>query len=71
MVSIPIMYLHFSIDGKCYVKQLQASLNAFNNSSSKVRVLITSTKACAERINLIGASRVVLLDIIRNASIEK
>ena len=44
--------------------------NAFKDPSSKVRVLRASTKACAEVINLISASRVVLLDIIFNAFVE-
>ena len=38
------LYLHFSIHRKCDVKQLQPSVNAFNESPSKVRVLLTSTK---------------------------
>ena len=57
-----------NIHGKCDIKQLQASINAFNDSSSKVRVLLTSTKACIKGINLIGASRVVLIDIVWNST---
>ncbi|POO03108.1 hypothetical protein TorRG33x02_011690 [Trema orientale] len=60
----------FYMDGKCDVKQRQSSINAFNDPSSKVRVLLASTKACAEGINLVGASRVVLLDIVWNPSVE-
>ena len=65
------IYLYFSIHGKCDVKQLQASINVFNNSSSKVKVLLNSTKECAEGINLVGASKVVLVDIVWNPSVEK
>ena len=34
-------------------------------------ILLASTKACAEGINLADASRVVLLDIVLNPSIER
>ena len=47
------------IDGKQDVKKCQASSNTFNDLSNKVNVLFTSTKACFEGINLVGASRVV------------
>ena len=54
------------IDGKQDVKKRQASSNAFNDLSNKVNVLFAPTKACFEGINLVGASRVVYLDVVRN-----
>ncbi|XP_062073832.1 SNF2 domain-containing protein CLASSY 4-like [Humulus lupulus] len=61
----------FYMDGKMDIKQRQSSINAFNNPSSKVRVLLASTRACAEGINLVGASRVVLLDLLWNPAVER
>ncbi|OMO77484.1 SNF2-related protein [Corchorus olitorius] len=59
------------MDGKCHIKQRQSSINAFNDPTSKARVLLASTKACSEGINLIGGSRVVLLDVTWNPSVER
>ncbi|KAF3652859.1 hypothetical protein FXO38_15894 [Capsicum annuum] len=39
--------------------------------SSSFKVLLASTEACSEGITLIGASRVVLLDALRNPSVEQ
>ena len=50
---------------------MRASINVFNDSSGKVRVLLNLTKACAEGINFVGVLRVALLDIVWNPSIEK
>ncbi|KAL2901481.1 SNF2 domain-containing protein CLASSY 3 [Bienertia sinuspersici] len=44
---------------------------AFNDPRSEARVLLASTKACCEGINLVGASRVVLLDVVWNPSVER
>ncbi|XVF18408.1 hypothetical protein REPUB_Repub11eG0018800 [Reevesia pubescens] len=57
--------------GKCDIKQRQCSINVFNNPMSKARVLLASTKACSEGINLVGCSRVVLLDVTWNPSVER
>lgn len=61
------------IDGKQDVKKRQASSNAFNDLSNKVKVsfAFASTKACFEGINLVGASRFVLLDVVRNPSVVR
>lgn len=61
----------FHMDGKREIKKRQALINTFNDPTSEVRVLLASTKACSEGINLIGASRVVLLDVVWNPSVER
>ncbi|XVF00298.1 hypothetical protein REPUB_Repub03eG0272700 [Reevesia pubescens] len=62
-----IFYMH----GKLDIKQRQHSINAFNDPTSKARVLLASTKACSEGISLVGGSRVVLLDVTWNPSVER
>ncbi|XVF24407.1 hypothetical protein REPUB_Repub13aG0125200 [Reevesia pubescens] len=62
-----ILYMH----GKCDIKERQYSINVFNDPTSKARVLLASTKACSEGINLVGGSRVVLLDVTWNPSVER
>lgn len=59
------------MDGKIDSKQRQSSIGIFNNPKSEARVLLASTKACSEGISLIGASRVVLLDVVWNPSVER
>ncbi|XP_020978548.1 SNF2 domain-containing protein CLASSY 3-like isoform X1 [Arachis ipaensis] len=57
--------------GKQEAKLRQASIHTFNDPNSKVKVMLASTKACYEGISLVGASRVVLLDVVWNPSVEK
>ena len=52
------------MDEKLDVNQRQISINSLNDPKSDVKVLLASTKACSEGISLIGASRVVLLDVL-------
>ncbi|PHT59955.1 hypothetical protein CQW23_02318 [Capsicum baccatum] len=59
------------MDGKLGVKQRQISINSLNDPKSDVKVLLASIKACSEGISLVGASRVVLLDILWNPSVEQ
>ncbi|KMS97665.1 hypothetical protein BVRB_5g124950 [Beta vulgaris subsp. vulgaris] len=62
-----LLYMH----GKQDVKERQSSIRLFNDPRSKARVLLASTKACCEGIHLVGASRVVLLDVVWNPSVER
>ncbi|GMI85084.1 hypothetical protein HRI_002177700 [Hibiscus trionum] len=62
-----ILFMH----GKCEIKQRQCWINVFNDPKSKARVLLASTKACSEGINLVGGSRLVLLDVTWNPSVER
>ncbi|XP_055815221.1 SNF2 domain-containing protein CLASSY 4-like [Solanum dulcamara] len=59
------------MDGKLDVKQRQMSINSLNDPKSDVKVLLASIKACSEGISLVGASRVVLLDVLWNPSVEQ
>ncbi|KAJ0234679.1 SNF2 domain-containing protein CLASSY 4 [Hirschfeldia incana] len=49
----------------------QHLINNFNRPDSKSKVLLASTGACSEGIHLVGASRVVLLDVVWNPSVER
>ncbi|KAK9094977.1 hypothetical protein Scep_026446 [Stephania cephalantha] len=59
------------MDGKLNMENRQSLIKSFNDPSSKVRVLLASIKACREGISLIGASRVVLLDVVWNPSVVR
>ncbi|KAK6935065.1 Helicase, C-terminal [Dillenia turbinata] len=59
------------MDGQCDMKHRQSSINLFNDENGEARVLLASIKSCSEGISLVGASRVVLLDVVWNPSIEK
>ncbi|KAK4416090.1 SNF2 domain-containing protein CLASSY 3 [Sesamum alatum] len=59
------------MEGKMGQKDRQNLINAFNDPRSEAKVLLASTKCCSEGINLVGASRVVLLDVVWNPSVER
>ncbi|XP_068650814.1 SNF2 domain-containing protein CLASSY 3-like [Aristolochia californica] len=59
------------MDGSIVMKHRQSRIDSFNDPFSEVKVLLASTKACCEGINLTGASRVVLLDVVWNPSVER
>ncbi|XP_019179594.1 PREDICTED: SNF2 domain-containing protein CLASSY 3-like isoform X2 [Ipomoea nil] len=59
------------MDGEIDVHHRQASINTLNDPKSEVKVLLASTRACCEGINLVGASRVVLLDVVWNPSVKR
>nr|GMD97291.1 SNF2 domain-containing protein CLASSY 4-like [Ipomoea batatas] len=59
------------MDGKIDAKYRQDRISAFNNPASVAKVLLASTASCCEGINLIGASRIVLLDVVWNPSITR
>ncbi|KAK1301918.1 DNA repair and recombination protein RAD54 [Acorus calamus] len=58
------------MDGKISTQCRQQSIDLFNDPASEAKVLLASTRACSEGINLVGASRVVLLDIVWNPAVE-
>ncbi|KAL8061858.1 hypothetical protein ABFX02_02G110100 [Erythranthe guttata] len=59
------------MDGQLDERQRQDSISSFNDERSEAKVLLASERACSEGINLVGASRVVLLDTVWNPSVEK
>ncbi|KAL7120366.1 hypothetical protein ACP275_02G118200 [Erythranthe tilingii] len=59
------------MDGQLDERQRQDSISSFNDERSGAKVLLASERACSEGINLVGASRVVLLDTVWNPSVEK
>uniref|UniRef100_A0A3Q7HLY2 Helicase C-terminal domain-containing protein n=1 Tax=Solanum lycopersicum TaxID=4081 RepID=A0A3Q7HLY2_SOLLC len=59
------------MDGKLDVNQHQISINYVNDPKSDFKVLLAVTKAFSEGISLIGTSRVVLLDVLWNPSVEQ
>ncbi|KAJ6400272.1 hypothetical protein OIU84_015843 [Salix udensis] len=62
-----LLYMH----GRLKIGERQTLIKHFNNANSKAKVLLASTRACSEGINLVGASRVVLLDVLWNPSVER
>lgn len=59
------------LQGRQYQKQRQVLINLFNDPQSESKIMLASTKCCAEGISLVGASRVVLLDVVWNPSVER
>lgn len=51
--------------------QRQTIIGIFNNPVSEAKVPLASANCCSEGINLVGASRVVLLDVFWNPSVER
>ncbi|RDX88872.1 SNF2 domain-containing protein CLASSY 3, partial [Mucuna pruriens] len=66
-VGTEVLFLNGSLDHK----QKQSLIHSFNDENSQAKVLLASIKASSEGINLIGASRVVLLDVVWNPSVER
>ncbi|XP_020960645.1 SNF2 domain-containing protein CLASSY 4-like isoform X1 [Arachis ipaensis] len=61
----------FYMSGKLDKNQRQLLIHSFNDPNSQAKILLASTKACCEGISLVGASRVVLLDVVWNPSVER
>ncbi|RHN45026.1 putative DNA helicase chromatin remodeling SNF2 family [Medicago truncatula] len=59
------------MSGKDPPKVKQSVIHSFNDANCQAKVLLASTKACSEGISLVGASRVVLLDVVWNPSVER
>lgn len=60
----------FVINGDVTMEQRDWSMDKFNNSSD-ARVLFGSIKACGEGISLVGASRIIILDVHLNPSVSR
>ncbi|CAM6005327.1 unnamed protein product, partial [Sphagnum balticum] len=58
------------LDGKMHPAERESTITRFN-SDSESRVLCASVKACGEGISLVGASRVVLLEVSWNSAVAR
>ena len=60
----------FVISGESSAEHREWSMERFNNSSS-AKVFFGSIKACGEGISLVGASRIIILDVPLNPSVTR
>uniref|UniRef100_A0ACD5WF75 Uncharacterized protein n=1 Tax=Avena sativa TaxID=4498 RepID=A0ACD5WF75_AVESA len=60
----------FKITGKSTPEQRNKTVERFNNSQH-AKIFFGSIKACGEGISLVGASRVVILDVHENPSVMR
>ncbi|KAL1061761.1 hypothetical protein V6Z11_D13G034600 [Gossypium hirsutum] len=60
----------FSITGESSTDHREWSMDHFNNSPD-ARVFFGSIKACGEGISLVGASRIIILDVHLNPSVTR
>ncbi|KAK7373483.1 hypothetical protein VNO80_06893 [Phaseolus coccineus] len=66
-LGMEVLYMYGRLDQK----QKQSLIHSFNDANSQAKVLLASIKASSEGINLTGASRVVILDVVWNPSVER
>lgn len=59
------------IDGEVSMRERQRVIGRFNEGGSGCKVMLASQRACCEGISLVGASRVVLLDVCWNPSVQR
>ncbi|KAL6911910.1 hypothetical protein ACP4OV_000715 [Aristida adscensionis] len=59
------------MSGNVPIKNREIMMETFNNMKSGAKIMLASTKACCEGITLVGASRVVLLDVVWNPSVGR
>ncbi|XP_030549550.1 protein CHROMATIN REMODELING 35-like [Rhodamnia argentea] len=60
----------FFISGESSTEERESSMEQFNNSPD-ARVFFGSIKACGEGISLVGASRIIILDVHLNPSVTR
>lgn len=60
----------FMISGESTSEMREQSMEQFNNSSD-AKVFFGSIKACGEGISLVGASRIIILDVHLNPSVTR
>ncbi|GER50338.1 SNF2 domain-containing protein, partial [Striga asiatica] len=60
----------FTITGDSHCDSRESSVESFNESP-EARVLFGSIKACGEGISLVGASRIIILDVHLNPSVTR
>ncbi|CAI8612568.1 unnamed protein product [Vicia faba] len=59
------------MDGEVDLQGRQSIIDNFNGTNCQAKILLASVKANSEGISLVGASRVVLLDVVWNPSVKK
>ncbi|XP_058749016.1 SNF2 domain-containing protein CLASSY 3-like [Vicia villosa] len=59
------------LDGEVDLKGKQSLIHNFNGANCQAKILLASVKANSEGISLVGASRVVLLDVVWNPSVKR
>ncbi|KAL9689393.1 hypothetical protein QQ045_009778 [Rhodiola kirilowii] len=60
----------FTITGDSSAEMREMSMKQFNNSAN-AKVFFGSIKACGEGISLVGASRIIILDVHLNPSVSR
>lgn len=60
----------YRLDGKTSEQKRNELITKFNDNTDATLVFLLSTKAGGQGINLIGANRIVLLDVSWNPSID-
>jgi DNA repair and recombination RAD54-like protein len=60
----------FVISGDSTTEQRECSMETFNNSPD-AKIFFGSIKACGEGISLVGASRIIILDVHLNPSVTR
>lgn len=60
----------FFISGESSTEERESSMEQFNNSPD-AKVFFGSIKACGEGISLVGASRIIILDVHLNPSVTR
>ncbi|XP_051124346.1 SNF2 domain-containing protein CLASSY 3-like [Andrographis paniculata] len=59
------------LEGRLQKKQRQNVIDAFNDPENDSKIMLASTRCCSEGISLVGASRVILLDVVWNPSVQQ
>lgn len=62
-----VLYMYRKIE----VDECQTLVKHFNNANNKIKVLLSSIRTCSEGINFVSVSRVVLLNVVWNPSVER
>ncbi|KAG6548480.1 hypothetical protein Mapa_009968 [Marchantia paleacea] len=60
-----------SLDGTMRSDERQRVIEHFNTEGNTVKALLASITACKEGISLVGASRIVILDVLWNPSVVR
>ncbi|XP_051149256.1 SNF2 domain-containing protein CLASSY 3-like [Andrographis paniculata] len=59
------------LEGRLQKKQRLNVIDAFNDPENDSKIMLASTRCCSEGISLVRASRVILLDVVWNPSVQQ